>query len=111
MTYIEEYSYTGRHQIQLMIDGLKQARKAALDRKDRKRVAQLMARIEAAEAVQTSLFNRLDESHRKYGGSEMAVVAALEGNHTSIESTSVRVKADGAQQAHPDEPPVHLNMP
>jgi hypothetical protein len=74
MTYIEEYDYTGRHQITLMFDGLDQALNAALERKDKKRAKQLRARIQAAEALRASLYKRIDENHTLYKGREMPVL-------------------------------------
>jgi hypothetical protein len=75
MTYIEEYSYTGRHQLALMFDGLKEALNAAVECKDKKRMKQLRIRIQDAEAHEASLHERLDKSNSKYEGREMPLVA------------------------------------
>ena len=73
MTYIEEYSYTGRHQLALMFDGLNEASNAASERNDKKRMKQLKTRIQAAEDQEASLHERLDKSNSKYEGREMPV--------------------------------------
>jgi hypothetical protein len=59
---------------------------------DKKRVKQLKIRIQAAEALEASLYERLDVSHVRYEGHEMPVVAAIESDiHASkLNKTALR---------------------
>jgi hypothetical protein len=73
MAYIEEYGYTGKLQIQLMIDGLTRSQEAASEQNDTGKVERLTARIAVVETAKEGLFKRIDQSNAKYAGSALQV--------------------------------------